>query len=202
MYDVKHEFADIPEMFENLGKEMSILLYLGRKLINIITIFKLYNLKAKNGWSDKSFTSLLELLKEILPKNNEISDSMYKVKKILCPLMMEAERIPVCPNDYMLFRVVHKDLKKYLKYNASRYKQKSDEIESTKGANAKVIWYLPILPRLQRLFSNPKDVKLLLWHVECRKEDGMLRHPADSPEWTSIDIKHGDFVSDPRNLRI
>jgi Transposase family tnp2 len=30
----------------------------------------------------------------------------------------------------------------------------------------------------------------------------MLRHPADSPEWTSIDIKHGDFASDPRNLRI
>jgi Transposase family tnp2 len=30
----------------------------------------------------------------------------------------------------------------------------------------------------------------------------MLRHPADSPEWTSIDIKHGNFASDPRNLRI
>jgi hypothetical protein len=35
-----------------------------------------------------------------------------------------------------------------LKCNASRYKQKSDEIESTKGATAKVIWYLPILSRL------------------------------------------------------
>jgi Transposase family tnp2 len=116
--------------------------------------------------------------------------------------MMEAERISVCPNDCMLFRGVHKDLKKCLKCNASRYKQKSDKIESTKGANAKVIWYLPILPRLQRLFSNPKDAKLLLWHVECRKEDGMLRHPADSPEWTSIDIKHRNFASDPRNLRI
>jgi Transposase family tnp2 len=30
----------------------------------------------------------------------------------------------------------------------------------------------------------------------------MLRHPADSPEWTSIDKKHGDFASDPKNLRI
>jgi Transposase-associated domain len=78
MHDVEPEFADIPEMFENLGKEMSIPLYPGTKLTKTITVFKLYNLKAKNGWSDKSFTSLLELLKEILPENNEIPDSTYK----------------------------------------------------------------------------------------------------------------------------
>jgi hypothetical protein len=81
MHDVEPEFADIPEMFENLGKEMSISLYPGTKHTKTITVFKLYNLKAKNGWSDKSFTSLLELLKEILPENNEIPDSMYKAKK-------------------------------------------------------------------------------------------------------------------------
>jgi hypothetical protein len=68
MHDVELEFADIPEMFKNLGKEMSIPLYPSTKLTKTITIFKLYNLKAKNGWSDKSFTSLLELLKEIFPK--------------------------------------------------------------------------------------------------------------------------------------
>jgi hypothetical protein len=122
MHDVEPEFADIPEIFKNLGKEMSISLYPGMKLTKTIIVFKLYNLKAKNGWSDKSFTSLLELLKDILPENNEIYDSTYKAKKILCPLMMEAERISVCPNDCMLFRGVHKDLKKYLKCNASRYK--------------------------------------------------------------------------------
>jgi Transposase family tnp2 len=49
---------------------------------------------------------------------------------------------------------------------------------------------------------NPKDTNLLLWHAECRKEDEMLRHPVDSPEWMSIDIKHSDFASELRNLRI
>jgi hypothetical protein len=49
--------------------------------------------------------------------------------------MMEAEIILVCPNDCMLFRGVHKYLKKCLKCNDSRYKQKCDEIESTKDAN-------------------------------------------------------------------
>ncbi|BAT92484.1 hypothetical protein VIGAN_07121500 [Vigna angularis var. angularis] len=31
---------------------------------------KLFSLKARNGWTNKSFTELLELLKEMLPENN------------------------------------------------------------------------------------------------------------------------------------
>jgi hypothetical protein len=81
MHDVEPEFFDIPEMFETLGKEMNIPLYPSTKHTKTTTAFKLYNLKAKNRWSDKSFTSLLELLKEILPENNEIPDSTYKAKK-------------------------------------------------------------------------------------------------------------------------
>jgi hypothetical protein len=69
------------------------------KLLKISAVFKLYNLKAKNRWSDKSFTSLLQLLGEMLPKNNSISDSTYRAKKLLCPLSMEVERIHACPND-------------------------------------------------------------------------------------------------------
>jgi hypothetical protein len=84
MHDVEPEFADILEMFETLGKEMSIPLYPGTKLTKTITVFKLYNLKANNRWSDKSFTSLLELLKEILPENNEIPDSTYKIYSGFC----------------------------------------------------------------------------------------------------------------------
>ncbi|XP_074283364.1 uncharacterized protein LOC141607913 [Silene latifolia] len=44
------------------------------------------SLKAKNGWSDKSFTSLLELLGKILPDGNELPRRTYDAKKILCPM--------------------------------------------------------------------------------------------------------------------
>jgi hypothetical protein len=60
-------------------------------------------------------------------------------------------------------------LNKCPKCNASRYKPKADEIECTKGVPVKVIWYMPILSRFRRLFSNPKDVELMQWHVKCRK---------------------------------
>jgi hypothetical protein len=142
-------------------------------------IFKLYNLKAKNRWRDKSFDSLLDLLREMLPEKNELPESTYKARRMLCPLSMEAEKIPVCRNDCILFRGEHVSLNKCSKYNASRYKPKVDEIECTKGVPVKVIWYLPILFIFRRLFSNPKYAKLMKWHVKCRKDDDMLRHPAD-----------------------
>jgi len=62
-------------------------------------------------------------------------------------------------------------------------KQKDDdtieEIEKH-GPIMKVMRYLPIIPRMKRLFANPNDVKNLRWHVDERKCDGMYRHPVDS----------------------
>jgi Transposase family tnp2 len=40
------------------------------------------------------------------------------------------------------------------------------------------------------------------WHVKCRKDDGMFRHPVDSPQWRNIDRIHSKFASDLRNLRL
>jgi hypothetical protein len=69
---------------------------------------KLYNLKAKNGWSDKNFTSLLQLLGEMFSENNSIPDSTYRANKLLCPLSMKVERIHACPNDCILYRNEYK----------------------------------------------------------------------------------------------
>jgi hypothetical protein len=73
------------------------------KFTKISIIFKLYNLKIKNRWSDKSFTFLLKLLGDIFSENNELSDSTYKAKKLLCPLSMKVERIHTYPNDCILY---------------------------------------------------------------------------------------------------
>jgi hypothetical protein len=43
---------------------------------------------------------------------------------------------------------------------------------------ALVMWYLPVIDRLKRMFSNPRDTKLLLWHVN-HKMDEKIRHPTD-----------------------
>ncbi|XP_021714663.1 uncharacterized protein LOC110682635 [Chenopodium quinoa] len=83
----------------------------------------------------------------------------------------------------------------------SRYKRKSCNA-GMKGPPAKVLWYLPIIPRFKRLFSISKDVKNLRWHAEGRKKNGLLKHPADSPDWKNIDMKFRAFGDEVRNLRL
>ena len=88
----------------------------------------------------------------------------------------------------------------------SRYKLKNGDSSVHPIAGnpypANVCWYLPIIPRLKRLFANGEDAKNLTWHADSRKSDGLLRHPADSPQWKAIDCLYFDFGAEPRNLRL
>jgi len=47
----------------------------------------------------------------------------------------------------------------------------------------KVVWYLPIISRMKRLFANPNDANNLRWHADERKYDGMYHHLTDSLQW-------------------
>ena len=54
---------------------------------------KLLQLKAAHQWTNRSFKQLLDLLKDILPEGNQVADSVYEAKKIICPLGLEVEKI-------------------------------------------------------------------------------------------------------------
>ncbi|GJT80583.1 mutator type transposase [Tanacetum coccineum] len=68
------------------------------------------------------------------------------------------------------------------------------------GPPAKLLWYLPIIPRLKKLYADPKDAKLLRWHAEERKNDRKIRHVVDSPQWKNIDSDFKKFGSKIRNI--
>jgi hypothetical protein len=67
---------------------------------------ELLKLKASNGWSNSSFSALLELLSKVLPKPNGLptSTSTYLAKKIICPLTLGVQKIHACPNHYILYQ--------------------------------------------------------------------------------------------------
>jgi len=48
-------------------------------------------LKAKYGWSDRSFIDLLTLLADVLPKPNFVPAITYQAKKLISPLTMGVE---------------------------------------------------------------------------------------------------------------
>ena len=65
--------------------------------------------KAENVVPGKGFEKLLKILKKKLPKDNELPDSTYAAKKVVCPLGLEVQKIHACPNDCILYRGSHKD---------------------------------------------------------------------------------------------
>ena len=40
------------------------------------------------------------------------------------------------------------------------------------------------------------------WHADERIDDGVLRHPADSPAWKHFDERNPSFSCDSRNVRL
>nr|XP_051206475.1 uncharacterized protein LOC127321483 [Lolium perenne] len=139
--------------------------------------------KAEAGICDKPFEKLLKIMKRRFPKDNELPDSTYEAKKVLCPLGLEVLKIHACINDCILYRAEYENLEKCPVCTALRYKIRRDDPGDVEGepprkrVPAKVMWYAPIIPRLKRLFRNKEHARLLRWHKEDRKKDEMLRHP-------------------------
>ncbi|XP_039809627.1 uncharacterized protein LOC120673017, partial [Panicum virgatum] len=163
--------------------------------------------KATNGVSDKGFGELLKLVKKMLHKDNELPATTYEAKQLVCPLGLEVQKIHACPNDCILYRGEYENLDACPVCSALRYKIRKDDPGDVEGepprkrVPAKVMWYLPIIPRLKRLFRNKDNAKLMRWHKEERKKDSMLRHPADGSQWRKIDRTYPKFDLDARNIR-
>jgi hypothetical protein len=113
--------------FETLNKALRDLLYEECKGCHkehtvLWMTLELLKLKASNGWSDNSFSALLELLSMVLPKSNGLPTNTYLSKKIICPLTLSVEKIHACPNHCILYRKEHEFKDKCPRYNASWYK--------------------------------------------------------------------------------
>jgi hypothetical protein len=65
-----------------------------------------------------------------------------------------------------------------------------------------VMWYLPVIDCLKRVFSNPRDAELVHCHSEKRKEnDEEIRHPTDGTRWKNFDLQYLEFSAESRNIR-
>ena len=173
--------------YEDLETDSKLPLYLGcTTFTRLSAVLALVNLKARFGWSDKSLTELLVLLKNMLPNDNKLPNSHYEAKKILCPVGLEYKKIHACRNDCVLYRKEFAELRNCPTCGVSRYKQNdgeyTDDVATSNPRPAKVCWYLPIIPRFKRLFATAHDASNLNWHAVDRINDGFLRHPADSPQ--------------------
>jgi len=54
----------------------------------------------------------------------------------------------------------------------------SSRIKAQKTITVKSMFYLPIIPRLQRMFASMQTTPHMTWHNENQSQ-GMLRHVSD-----------------------
>lgn len=105
---------------------------------------------------------MLELLKQMLPEDNNLSDHCYEAKKILYPMNLKYIKIHMYRNDCILYQKEYVNLDQCSEYSESRYKvndNNDDDYEdvSKKCPFAKVLWYFPIIPKFNILFPNSYD---------------------------------------------
>src|SRR6187551_230271 len=180
-------------------------LYQGCSMSKLEADLLLLDFKSSNGLSDTGFDSLLDLMGKMLPSPNGLSKNTYEAKQMICLMGLEVQKIHACPKDCILYRGDYKDLDACPVCESSRYKSESAihmTCDRNKRPPAKVVWYFPVIPRLKRLFANPKTAKLMRWHAEERLKDGKLRHPADGSQWRAIDYHFKKtFSKEIRNVR-
>ncbi|KAL5576885.1 hypothetical protein UlMin_018584 [Ulmus minor] len=117
------EYDKKPDSFIKLLADVEKPLYNGCSTHTVLsTLVRLYNLKAKHGWSDNSFSELLSLLASVLPDPNEIPRSSYGARKTLSSLGMDYKKIHACPNDCILYRGEYAELRSCPVCGVSRWK--------------------------------------------------------------------------------
>ncbi|GKV05564.1 hypothetical protein SLEP1_g17561 [Rubroshorea leprosula] len=75
----------------------------------------------------------------------------------------------------------------------------SPKNQEKKDVPRKSLWYLPITPRLQRLYMSRKMTEYMTWHLKCRENADEVIHPAvakgiDIPRWRLLPIAFRDFL--------
>jgi hypothetical protein len=165
--DREPDFLDEKNLMklEQMRKDAKTPLYPGCSVSKLEADLMLLEMKSKKGLSSKGFDDLLSLLQKMLPNPNGLPENTYHAKKMIRPLGLEVQKIHACPNDCILYRGKYEDLDVCPMCSASRYKC-PDSAMSMKGDRnkrppTKVMWYFPIIPRLKRLFANPKTAKLM-----------------------------------------
>ncbi|XP_062102882.1 uncharacterized protein LOC133813862 [Humulus lupulus] len=172
--DARYGSTVDPKKFETLLSDAEKPIYPDcKRFTKLSMLLRLFNLKAKHGWSDRSLTELLSFLKELLPECNEMPMSFYEAKKTICSLGMEYEKIHACPNDFILYRNRFSDAESCPTCGESRWKKKRNGEDVKEGIPAKVLWYLPPIPRFIQLFRNAELAKSLSWHANERVKDGL-----------------------------
>jgi len=130
-------------------------------------------IKSEENMSQRSCDQTLALMKESHPSGNLIPKDFYKAKKLVSKLGLTAKKIDCCVDGCMLFytdeeiqlkkcKFCHKPCFQIQEVGRGKYKE----------VPIKRMYYLPLIPRLKRLYASMSSSPHMRWHHENRRELG------------------------------
>jgi hypothetical protein len=150
------------------------------------------------GLANIHLSELLHLLgSSILLQPNVCPGNEYYASKMLKQLSLSYQSIHACSGGCLLFTGQYQDDVTCEKCDRPRYVQ----VEKSQ-VPAKVLRYFPLIPKLRRMFSTPKQAVLMHWWKENRSSDSKLRIRADSMQWQFVDNHYPSFGEEARNPRL
>ncbi|KAH7838225.1 hypothetical protein Vadar_023686 [Vaccinium darrowii] len=185
--------------FEQLVEAAKLSLYPGCNDTLLSFVIEMSQVKVEHGWSNTSFNKFLSRITRFLLEGHVVPQSIHECKKLLRDLGLGYELIHACPKDCVLFWKENAHLDKCPKCGSSRYK-----VNDGKGKKIphKILRYLPLTPRLQRLYMNSEIAEDMRWHNDKRVDDDQMRHPVDAPQWKEFDRMYPEFSQETCNVRL
>lgn len=204
---------ETPKDFDKLMEDIEADLYPGCKTFKRMEfLITLLHVKVSCKMTDKAFSLILEVLHRAFNYDKNFPASFYEAKKYTKALGLDYVKIDACINHCILFRDEYANMEACPKCGASRWKKRFEvgDIESEEEGAKKmtqvprlILRHFPLIPRLQRMFISSNLAKHMRWHKDGRlNDDDVMRHPADSKAWKSLDRDYPDFAMDARNVRL
>jgi len=131
------------------------------KVSQLDAIGRLMAVKSQFTLSRDTFDVMLQVIGSLLPEGHILPKSMYEAQKLLRALKMAYEQIHACPKGCLLFRKEHAQAKYCPKCESSRFVEvcSGDGQKWQLAVPVKILWYLPPIQRIQRLFMTEKSAK-------------------------------------------
>jgi hypothetical protein len=127
----------------------------------LTVVARLMAVKSQYNLPIECINKLLDLFGDVLPENHKMPKTLYECQYLLRGLKMPYIKIDGCTNNCMIYYKQDENKDKCDFYGESRYvvTEPAHQGHKQKLIPRRVLHYLPLIPRLQRLFMEPNTTK-------------------------------------------
>jgi len=163
---------------------------------------RLLSIKSTHNMSQRCFNDIVHMMHETTPTPNRLPTSFADVKQRVKELGLDAIEIDCCRNGCMIYYKDDGGLTSCKFCQLDRFMPKKSGPGRYKNVPYAKMHYMPLIPRLQRLYASKSTAEHMVWYSRHCPRQGQMIHPSDGEAWKHFDRVHPNFVADLRNGRL